>query len=281
MFVFLPLLTFPDSVPPVVKTSIFFGIWIVFWMPVAIPLSKYIGWHFLSPPTPEQKIPLLVSLYLVAIPLVWGIIQIEQHPFLHYGVVGDVALLISLLLGLGISLASLILAFALQWFRGWIRWQRFPSSNVLLSTGILALWVSATEELVFRGILLNWWQQDGGIWLAAIATSTIFALLHGVWERRQVLPQLPGLWLLGMVLVLARIADGGLLGLAWGLHAGWVWGIAALHTGEAIAYTGRVPSWVTGISQQPLAGLVGIALLAVVGIGLYGTIAPESLGHIF
>lgn len=281
MFFFLCVLTFPDSLPAAVKTPIFFGIWIVFWMPVVIPLKKYLGWHFLSPPTPEQKIPLLASLYLVAIPVVWGTIQIEQHPFSHYGVRGDVALFMSLLLGLAISLVSLMLAFAGQWVGGWIRWLGFPGVNVWLSTGILALWVSATEEFIFRGILLNWWQQDGGIWLAAIATSTIFALLHGVWERRQVLPQLPGLWLLGIVLVLARIADGGSLGLAWGLHAGWVWGIAALHSSEAIAYTGKVPSWVTGISQQPLAGLVGIVLLIAVGIGLYGVAFPEPASNIF
>ncbi|WP_071517726.1 CPBP family intramembrane glutamic endopeptidase [Geitlerinema sp. PCC 9228] len=281
MFVFLPVLTFLEAVPSVVKTAIFFGIWILFWLPVAWPVSKYIGWPFLAAPPPDRKIPLLASLYLVAVPIVWGTIHIEQHPFSDYGVRGDVALFVSLGMGVVVALASLLVSFGIQWMGGWIRWVQFPPVQVWLPAGGLALWVAATEELIFRGILLNWWRQDWGLWGAAIATSAIFALLHGVWERRQVLPQLPGLWLLGMVLVLARLADGGSLGLAWGLHAGWVWGLAALQSGEAIAYTGKVPSWVTGIAQQPLAGVVGIVLLIVLGLGLYGLAFPEAASNIF
>jgi hypothetical protein len=65
------------------------------------------------------------------------------------------------------------------------------------------------------------------------------------------MPQLPGLWLMGMVLVLARYVDGGSLGLAWGLHAGWVWAIASLDSAQLITYTGTGSEWVTGKNRKP------------------------------
>ena len=93
----------------------------------------------------------------------------------------------------------------------------------------------------------------------------IFAVLHLVWEQTETLPQLPGLWLMGMVLVLARLADGHNLGIAWGLHAGWVWAIATIDTAGLITYTDKVSAWVTGINKKPLAGLTGIMCVSATG----------------
>jgi uncharacterized protein len=87
-----------------------------------------------------------------------------------------------------------------------------------------------------------------------------------VWEQRETAPQLPGLWLMGMVLVLARFADRNNLGLAWGLHAGWIWAIATIDTAELITYTGKVSDWFTGKNKKPLAGLTGI--ICVLGTGM-------------
>ena len=102
--------------------------------------------------------------------------------------------------------------------------------------------------------------------MAAAVSSLIFALLHLVWEQQETLPQLPGLWLMGMVLVLARVCDDGNLGLAWGLHAGWIWAIASLDTTRVIRYTGIVPAWMTGLGEKPLAGAAGIFCLLGTGI---------------
>jgi membrane protease YdiL (CAAX protease family) len=93
----------------------------------------------------------------------------------------------------------------------------------------------------------------------------IFAVLHLLWEQKETIPQLPGLWLMGMVLVLARLADDNNLGIAWGLHAGWVWAIATIDTAELITYTDKVSPWVTGINKKPLGGLTGIICVLSTG----------------
>jgi membrane protease YdiL (CAAX protease family) len=129
----------------------------------------------------------------------------------------------------------------------------------------VALFVGGIEELVFRGFIFTQLEQNYSIWLAAIISSLIFAVLHLVWEQTETLPQLPGLWLMGMVLVLARLADGHNLGIAWGLHAGWVWAIATIDTAGLITYTDKVSAWVTGINKKPLAGLTGIMCVSATG----------------
>jgi hypothetical protein len=75
---------------------------------------------------------------------------------------------------------------------------------------------------------------------------------------------------MGMVLVLARWVDGGDLGLAWGLHAGWVWAIATLDTTLLLPYTERGATWLRGIDNKPLAGLMGILFLLGTAAMLWG-----------
>jgi len=123
------------------------------------------------------------------------------------------------------------------------------------------MWISATEELIFRGFLQTILQQDYSMLIAAAIASFIFAIAHLIWAAKETLPQLPGLWLMGMVLTLARIADNGSLGLAIGIHAAWIWGITTVDTEGAIKPTSRVPEWITGIAAKPLAGAAGILLL--------------------
>ncbi len=123
------------------------------------------------------------------------------------------------------------------------------------------MFVAIIEELVFRGVFLNLLLQDYNIAIAATVSSLIFALLHLVWERENTLPQLPGLWLMGMILVGARLVDGGSLGLAIGLHAGWVFSLAYLDTAELYVYTGKGVSWLAGKQGQPLASVAGIMVL--------------------
>lgn len=107
------------------------------------------------------------------------------------------------------------------------------------------------RRVSFSGFLLTQLGRDYPIWLAAIISSLIFALLHLVWEKKETVPQLPGLWLMGMVLVLARLVNDGNLGIAWGLHSGWVWAIGCIDTAGLINYTGNVPEWVTGKNKNP------------------------------
>lgn len=198
----------------------------------------------------------------------WGIQLGIKHIFLDYGLAWNFWIFSSLGLGFSLGVLSLVILFAIQTALGWVSWQsadRQQLTSVLLPTLLLALWISGTEELVFRGFVLTQLQQDYAFGLAAVISSLIFALLHLVWEQQETLPQLPGLWLMGMVLVLARWVDGGSLGLAWGLHTGWVWAIASLDSLQMINYTGISSEWVTGKNGKPLAGATGILCLLLTG----------------
>ena len=258
------MLLFLAEATPILRITAFFLAWIVCWLPLAIPSAIFLKWHPSQPLAPAQKLPLLASLYLIAPLLLWGIAHLDGVPFSNYGLTWHPKVLISLGLGLGIGTIGIIVLFVIQWGLGWVNWCSETETNfwtTLLTTLLIGLWISGTEELIFRGFLLNELGRDYSILVAAIICSVIFALLHLVWEREETLPQLPGLWLMGMVLVLARLVDGGSLGLAWGLHAGWIWAIATIDTAKLIKYTGKVSPWVTGLGEKPLAGIMGILCL--------------------
>jgi membrane protease YdiL (CAAX protease family) len=264
------------SIPAIVKIILFFSSWIVLWLPVAIVLAIALKWH---PPQPleNKKLPLLASLYLIVPLILWATTWIEDASFSDWGWYWQPTVLMSLLRGLGLGIVSLVILFGLQLTAGWIElqiseistetgekiinpWDLIFNSSSLV-TLLLALWISATEELIFRGCLQTIFQQDYSVLTAAAIASIIFAIAHLIWAAKETLPQLPGLWLMGMVLTLARIADNGSLGLAIGIHAAWIWGITTVDTAKAINPTNRVPEWITGIAAKPLAGAAGILLL--------------------
>lgn len=142
-------------------------------------------------------------------------------------------------------------------------------SGMLLSLLGIALWISLIEELVFRGFLLNQLQRDYAAWVAVTIASLVFALLHLIWEGSETLPQLPGLWLMGVVLSIARWTDHGNLGLAIGLHTGWIWTIASLDTTHLLHDTGKAPEWLTGLGGKLLAGMMGLLFLCVTAVVLF------------
>ncbi|MBH8572052.1 CPBP family intramembrane metalloprotease [Nostocaceae cyanobacterium CENA369] len=244
----------------------FFIFWVGCWLPVAAVTAIALNLKPTKSLQPEQKLPLMVSLYLLAPLVLWVVIRFTNRSFSDYGLLVNISLLGSLALGFGLGVLSLAIMFTCQFWLGWCSLQKsnlklIPS--ILLPILLIALLVGGIEELVFRGFVLTELERDYSIWLAAAISSLIFAVLHLVWEQRETLPQLPGLWLMGMMLVLARVADGGSLGIAWGLHAALVWAIATIDTAELITYTGKVPEWFTGKNKKPLAGVAGI--ICVIG----------------
>jgi len=259
--------------PAIVKILAFFISWALLWLPILIPLALVLRSRSAKLFTADQKLPLLASLYLIAPLIVWGASWVEGVSFSDYGLqIQDLSfLLISVGLGLGLAVISLVFVFGVQWQLGWVNWHwenRKQLIQVLLPILLLGLWISTTEELIFRGFLQNELNQDYPVWIAGAIASLIFAVTHLLWERQETLPQLPGLWLMGMVLTLARWADGGSLWLACGLHAGWIWGLTCLDTASMISYTGKGSQWLTGLSEKPLAGASGLICLIATGLVL-------------
>jgi len=212
--------------------------------------------------------------------MIWLTLQIEDLSLADYGLVWNQELLRSLLVGLILGLGGLGFIFGMESLFGWVKWQgehftRLISLSIPLL--VLGLWVGLTEEALFRGVFFTQLQQDYPFWGAAIISSIIFALLHLLWERSATIPQLPGLFLMGIILVIARWADGGNLGLAWGLHAAWVWGLASLDAAELLTYPESSPDWGVGIGKQPLAGMAGIGCLLVTGLVLWKLFAERVI----
>ena len=249
------------SVP--IKVGIFFGVWVTIWLPIAIPLAIALQWHPFKPLEIRQKLPLVASLYLLAPIVLWAAAWVQNVPFSSYGLSGSLNDFRSLSWGLALGTIGLIVLFGVQTLLGWIEWRLEnwqPLRSVLVPTLFLGLWIGITEELIFRGFVLGQLEHYG-LWRGAIVSSLIFALLHLVWEGSENIPQLPGLWLMGMVLCLARGVDHNHIGLAWGLHAGWVFGMASLDSANLISYTGRTSHWLTGLKEKPLAGAMGLLFL--------------------
>ncbi|MGD1913836.1 MAG: lysostaphin resistance A-like protein [Rivularia sp. (in: cyanobacteria)] len=264
-------ISFWEDAPSLIVLMAFFLAWVGCWLPIALILTKVFHWTPNQSLRSEHKIPLLVSLYLLA-PLILGVICWLTHKsFSSYGWLGNFSILYSFSLGLGLGALSLAFVFGCHLCFGLCKLKisnlkSLPST--LFSIMLVATLVGGVEELVFRGFLFSQLQEDYSVWIATVTSSLIFALLHLVWEQSETIPQLPGLCLMGMVLVLARFADNGSLGLAWGLHAGWVWSIAAIDTLNLIDYTGRAPEWITGKNKKPLAGVAGIFCMGITTVAL-------------
>ena len=266
------LLALFRNAPVVLVVIAFLLLWVVAWLPLAVISAVILDWQINKPLQPEQKIPLLIPLYLLAPLIIWGFNWLGFGSFADDGLIVNFSLFRSLLLGLGLGILGLVTVFTCQFCLGWCyletsNLKSIPS--ILLPISLVALFVGGIEELVFRGFLFTTLEKDYPFWLAAIISSVIFALLHLVWEQQETIPQLPGLWLMGMVLVVARLADSNNLGIAWGLHAGWVWAIATIDTAGLITYTGKVSEWVTGKNKKPLAGFTGVLCVLLTGIILW------------
>ncbi len=243
---------------------LFFGAWVIIWLPIALPLAKVINYQLAEPLTLKQKILFLLSLYPLAPVIIGFIIRQEKLSFVDLGVTKEI--FISLGSGLILALTTLAIVFVLESVLGLVNWHWQNRQKLVVAAPsilVLGLVIALVEEIVFRGFIFSQLNQDYPYWSAAIISSLIFALLHLVWERKTTLPQIPGLWLMGMILVVARLADNGSLGLAWGLHTGWIWGLSCIDTGEVLTYKQPEKPWLTGINQQPLAGIAGIFCLLI------------------
>ncbi|BAU12110.1 CAAX amino terminal protease family protein [Leptolyngbya sp. NIES-3755] len=262
-----------SQTPAFVQVGIFFLAWGLIWLPIAIPISIWVKWKPFNPLELQQKLPLVASLYLLAPLILWGVATLKRISFSSFGIDLNANLFTALGIGFAIGAVGILILFGIETGLGWIHWRsenwrKWVSAS--LPTLLLGIWIGFTEELVFRGFFFG--QLEADFWTSAIVSSVIFALLHLIWEGKDNIPQLPGLTLMGVVLCLAFVQNQNSIGLAWGLHAGWIWMIASLDAGEILQYEETAPEWFTGIDRKPLAGLLGLLFLLGTGLALVSLI---------
>lgn len=251
-----------------IQIGLFFLAWLLLWLPIAIPIAIAVKWKPFNPLQLPQKLPLVASLYIIAPLVLWSIARLEQRSFPTFGVHWNFHLLTSSGVGLAMGAIGILILFGVQTAIGLIRWKTenwgkwFAAS---LPTLLLGIWIGFTEEWIFRGFCFGELAIASNFWSAAIISSLIFAVLHLVWEGSENIPQLPGLALMGVVLCLAFVQDQNSIGLAWGLHAGWIWILASLDAAEILIYEETAPEWLTGIDRKPLAGILGLLFLLGTG----------------
>ena len=215
-----------------------------------------------------------VPLYFV---LLWGIgrwgsqTRQQRDPWGYYGLTGSPAFWREVGLAFGLGLGGLLLLFGLEGILGWLSWRSVASLDIwvgLLNGLLVGAAVAVVEELLFRGWILQEWQLDFGRVGSGWGSGAVFAVAHYLKPLALIIqtwPQFLGLLLMGWILAYARQVGQGRLGLALGLHGGWIAGITWVNHTDWIRYTDRVPAWVTGIDGNPLAGVMGILFLGLTG----------------
>lgn len=255
--------------PAPIRLSIFILVLLLLWLPLAAPIY---AWG--SDPN-LVSILTMVLLYgeFIWLVRVWGDrVYNQPHIFQSYGLVKTRQNGQELLVGLGIGLIAVLSLFSLEGWLGWLIWQQNMSLPKVILEGLAsAIAVGFAEELLFRGWLLDELQRDYRPNAVLWAVTLIFAALHFIKPLPDMLraaPQFPGLILLGLTLVWAKRGSKNRLGLSIGIHAGLIWGYYIINVGQLTKYTSQVPDWITGVNQNPLAGVVGIIFLSGIAIAM-------------
>jgi uncharacterized protein len=269
----------------ILRITQFCLIWVCVWLPFGLPMSFRFQWIPFKPLKPQQKLILLLPLYAIAVPVF--VIWVHQQGGLlsNYGFVLQAHFLSAGLLGVGIGLLSFAILIVCEYALGWVSIRGYPdrlppdgSSSqkeshlpvkmgqiaTLLGLLLLALAISFVEELLFRGFLWAELRPTLTLLGGAIVSSCIFAVLHLIWDGWSARSQLFGLTLMGLALCVARWVDHDQLGLAWGLHAGWVWAIASLDAFQSLEFSPTAPLWLVGKPGQPLTGGLTLICLGIV-----------------
>lgn len=287
-FNFSLLATFPTPI----RLTLFLLVLLVLWLPLAAPI------YWLGEDPNTVSILTLILLYGEFLLLVqfWGK-SVYQHPQLlqHYGLKLTKRSGWALLQGLSLGCLSLLTLLILQGKVGWLVWKpastQFP--QIVFEGLLVGLGVGFAEELFFRGWLLDELQRDYHPTLALWVSSLVYAIAHFIKPLTEIYRtalQFPGLVLLGLIFVWAKYViveqttqptvkliqhrskqlqlPSGNISLSVGLHAGLVWGYYIVNVGERVQYSSQVPHWITGVDQNPLAGVIGLVFVGVLFFGI-------------
>jgi len=153
-----------------------------------------------------------------------------------------------------------------------------PVGAALLPIGVLMLGFiiqGSTEELLFRGWLMQLIASRHGLWIAVIGNSALFALAHAgnIEPSKELYVGLANIVLFGLFISLYAVREGSLWGVC-GWHAAWNW---LLGLGFGLEVSGQVIDtvplitdlsaapgaawWLTGAAFGPEASLVTTAVL--------------------
>jgi uncharacterized protein len=266
--------------PPLVRVVVFLLAVVVLWAPFALPLYLLAGRGVL-PGGDLLPTALLYVVFLLVLPRWERRLRGEPRPWAQIGFVGLRTLGWGMAQGVLLGILSLVILAIAQMFLGWAvinphGARGWDLMQIALVGAAVATAVGWSEEILFRGWLLRELEQGWSPAVALASTSVIFAIAHFIKPLEAILallPQLVGLLLLGQVLGWARRIPVGLgktgLGHPAGLHAGLVWGYYLLQVGNLLTTTGSVPPWITGLDGNPLAGLLGLGLLLLLGILIF------------
>lgn len=263
-----------------VRISIFILSLLFFWLPIAVPLYLFI------PNNPNLLSILSLSvLYLEFIILIkfWGKkVYNQRQIFKEYGLMWNRRNGVDFLSGLAVGLGFCLGLFTLMSLLGWITLIRPSMAPLqLVFEGLLsAIALGFAEELLFRGWLLNELERDYSLKLALWSSALIYALLHFIKPLSEIIRTVvtfPGLVVLGLSLVWGKRAHQNRLGFSIGIHSGLVWGYYIINVGKMLQYNNRVPTWVTGLDGNPLAGVTGLLFLGILAFWLRQQAHPPQI----
>jgi membrane protease YdiL (CAAX protease family) len=257
------------SYPAPARLGIFILALLVLWLPFAFPIYTFLKLD--SNATTILTMGLMFVAFLLLL-FFWSR-KVYQNPLWlkQYGLETTPKNSIDLVNGLSIGLLLTLSLFLVEVILGWLIIKP-PSIFLLKIVGeglISALVIGLAEELLFRGWLLNELERDYSRGTVIWSVALIFALLHFIKPVKEIVltfPQFPALILLGAILVWARRSCSNRLGICIGIHAGLVWGYYIFNVGQLLEYTGKVSPWITGINNNPIAGLMGILFLGILAI---------------
>jgi len=195
--------------------------------------------------------------------------------FPHYGLEVNKSSGFELVKGLLIGFLFTFTLFTVEYLLEWLSFQP-PTKNglqLILEGLLLGLGVGFAEELLFRGWLLTELQKDYRSVVAIWVNAIIFAFLHflkPIEEIMRTFPQFPGLVLLGLTLIWAKQSHKGRLAIAIGLHGGLVWAYYIVNAGQLVKYSEQIHPWIVGVNGNPLAGIMGLFFLVVLGVWMRG-----------
>jgi len=178
--------------------------------------------------------------------------------------------------GLALGLFLMAVIFGLEWTLGWVRlqgfaWHRRPLMalvGVLLGYASFYTFVAFNEEIAFRGYILQNLRQEWGTLATLLASSLLFALLHGL-NPHFTLLALVGITLAGVVMAYGYFISRSLW-LPIAFHFSWNFAQGPLFSfpvsglaSEGLFLLEREdsPSLITGGAFGPEGGVLGVIAL--------------------